>query len=157
MSGGRRGLAAGILVAAVSMLSVSAVACGTAETDPWLAALRKERLATMVPPGGKLALDVETESHAAFSKPVPASILRAFAYSNPDRATRGRDAAIKAAMSSGWRVNLERKYPSDPFFGSKQLSPGGATLTIGRYKSGGVFKVSIQLEQGACPRQLCGR
>jgi hypothetical protein len=151
----RRRLSTGILVAAMSLTSLSAVACGKAGTEPWLAALEKDRLATMIPPGGRLVLDVENDAHHAFSKPIDARILRVFTYRNPARAARGRSAAIKAAISSGWHVNLHREYPSEPFFGGKRLAPGGATLIIGYYAKGRVFNLTIQLEQGACTA-LCG-
>jgi hypothetical protein len=153
----RRKLSAAGFVAAIWMLSIAGSACGGAETDPWLAALRHEPLARMVPPGGKLVLNVETEAHRALSKPITAEVFRVFSYRNADRATRGRDAVIEAATSSGWHVNPTRLDPTGPFYGSKKLSPGGATLTVGSYKADGVYKVSVALEQGACPRELCGK
>ena len=43
----------GVAVLAIWMLALVGASCGGAERDPWLAALRKERLATMVLPGRK--------------------------------------------------------------------------------------------------------
>ena len=157
MSGYRRVKGAAVPVLTIWMLAVVGAACGGAESDPWLAALRKERLATMALPGGKLVLNAETKEHTSLGKPISARILRVYAFSDPRQATVSRDNAIKAATASGWRINPNRIDSTGPYYGSKKLSPGDATLTIGNFTSDGVPKVSIQLDQGACPAELCGR
>ena len=130
--------------------------CGDSEPDPWLTALQHERLATMVPPGGKLVLDAAFEGHDGFPKPTRARVSRVFAFRSRGAATRGRDAVLAAADSSGWNVDRRRDYTADPFYGSKRLPLGGATLTVGRYRKGDAFDVSVRLEEGECPPQLCG-
>lgn len=147
----------GVAVLAIWMLALVGASCGGAGRDPWLAALRKERLATMVLPGGKLVLNSETKEHTSLGKPITARILRVYAFRDPHAATVSRNHAIRAAIASGWHVNPERIDPAGPYYGSKKLSPGAATLAIGKFPSDGVVKVSIQLDQGACPRELCGQ
>ena len=140
----------------MAVLSVAAVGCGKQETDPWLAALRDEPVATMVPPGGKLVLAVETEPHTALGKPVKARILRRFSFGDEARAVHGRDAVVDAATSSGWRVNTHPVHTGDPLYGAKRLPVGAATLAIGEYRNADGYQVSVQLDQGACPEGLCG-
>jgi len=144
------------LSAVVLLLTLAAAACGNDDGgDPWLPALHKERVATLVPPGGKLVLASETEPHNAFSKPVTAHILRVFSYGDLAAARRGRDAAAQAARSSGWRVNAKPLHPGGPLWGAKRLSIGDATLSIGEYASPEGARVSVRIEQGKCARQLC--
>jgi hypothetical protein len=69
-------------------MSVAGCVIDEGHEDPTkLAALKKERLATMKLPGGRLVLqsDIDADSHPALfsSKPADASILRVFAYSDP--------------------------------------------------------------------------
>ena len=131
--------------------------CGNDDgDDPWLKAVRKEQVATIVPPGGRLVLATETEAHTALSKPVTAHVLRVFEYGDAEAADRGRAAVVEAATSSGWRVNTEPSHPGGPLFGAKKLSVGDATLSIGDYRSSDGYRVSVRLEQRTCPRELCG-
>ncbi len=137
------------------LLSALAVACGKAAPDPWLTALRQERLATVVPLGGKLVFNFAEGEHEDFyGNPVDAQITRAFAYRNAARAVRARNAAVEAAVADSWHMQLVRKYPDEPFFGSKRLSPGLATLSIGTIIRAHRFEVTVRLEEGACGR-LC--
>ena len=143
--------------AVVLLLTLAAAGCGNDDGggDPWLQAIRKERVAAMTPPGGKLVLTSETEPHDVLSKPVTAHILRVFAYDDAAAAGRGREAVADEARSSGWRVNAEALHPGGPLWGAKQLSVGDATLTIGEYPSSEGARVSVRIEQGKCARQLC--
>jgi hypothetical protein len=97
------------------------------------------------------------QEHTSLGKPITARILRAYAFRDPHAATVSRNHAIRAAIASGWHMNPERIDPLGPYYGSKKLSPGPATLAIGKFPSDGVVKVSILLDQGACPRELCGQ
>jgi hypothetical protein len=124
--------------------------------DPKLAALKREPIAKLTLPGGSVVLRLELEEHSAWSKPVTAEIMRVFAFDDRSGATKGRVRAIEAARSSGWHINLNRQYATDPFRGSKTLATGEATLSIADYKSEGAWKVSIQLEHSPCTA-LCGR
>lgn len=138
------------------LLTLAAAGCGNDDGgDPWLPALRKERVAAIVPPGGKLVLTSETEPHNALSKPVTAHVLRVFAYGDAAAASRGRDAVVEAARSSGWRVNEEPLHAGGPLWGAKRLPVGDATLSIGEYASPEGARVSVRIEQGKCARQLC--
>jgi hypothetical protein len=131
--------------------------CGKRKPDPWLAALRQERLARLVPPGGSPIVNVETNTRdTAFSKPNAATISRGFSYRTRDRAVHGRNVALRAAVATGWRVNRQRTTPAQPYYGWKRLPLGEATVIIGEYKKGNRFRVTIQLQQGACPLDLCG-
>jgi hypothetical protein len=144
------------LSALVLLLTLAAAGCGSDDGgDPWLPALRKERVAAIVPPGGKLVLTSETAPHSALGKPVTAHILRVFAYSDLDAARGGRDAVAEEARSSGWRVNANPLHPGGPLWGAKRLSAGDATLSIGEYASSEGARVSVRIEQGECARQLC--
>jgi hypothetical protein len=136
------------------LLSVLAVGCGKAAPDPWLTALRQERLATFVPLGGKLVLNFAEGEHEDFyGNQVDAQISRVFAYRSAVRAVRARGAAVRAAVADGWHVKLVRRYPDEPFFGSKRLSPGASTLTIGTIVRAHRFEVTVRLEEGACGQQ----
>jgi hypothetical protein len=142
-----------VLVLAVCGLSA---ACGDAKPDPWLEALKAEPLATTAPAGARLILDVENGEEKAFSKPIPARVLRAFAFSDRAARERGLATVIRTASASGWRVDSRPRYPSDPYFGAKRLAVGPATLTIGHFEKAGSYRLSVKIEEGACPRELCG-
>jgi hypothetical protein len=148
----RRWCVAVVLAAAV----VTSAACGS-EPDPWLEALKQDPLATTVPPGGELVLDIETKERRLDGKPVPARILRAFAYPDAESAARGRAALIDAARASGWELYPRTANPDDPVWGAKVLPIGGATLTLGYASTGARPRVSVQITQGSCPPQLCRR
>jgi len=133
------------------LLSGLVVACGKAAPGPWLTALRQERVATLVPLEGKLVFRFAADEHKDFyGNQVDAQILRTFAYRNAARAVRARDAAVKAAVEDGWHVKLARSYPNEPFFGSKTLPPGPATLSIGTVIGAHRFEVTMRLAEGAC-------
>jgi hypothetical protein len=142
-----------VLVLAVCGLSA---ACGDAKPDPWLEALKSERLATTAPSGARLVLNIENEKDTAFSKPIRARVLRAFAFGDRAARERGLASVIRTARASGWRVDSGLRYPSDPYFGAKRLAVGPATLTIGHFEKAGSYRLSIKIEEGACPRDLCG-
>ena len=153
----RRSRPAGAWVGRVLVLAVCglSVACGDAKPDPWLEALKADRLATTAPSGARLILDIENEKDTAFSKPIRARVLRVFAFSGRAARERGLATVIRTARASGWRVDSRLEYPSDPYFGAKRLAVGGATLTIGHYQKVGSYRLSIKIEEGACPRALC--
>jgi hypothetical protein len=137
-------------------LAISGVLRPDEKPDPKLAALKREPLAKLTLSGGRVVLLLELEEHNAWSKPITAEIQRVFAFDDRTSARKGRIRAIEAARSSGWHVNLDRQYATDPFWGSKTLATGEATLSIADFKSEGVWKVSIQLEHTPCTA-LCGR
>lgn len=128
---------------------------GGREDPTELAALKKERLATMKLPGGRLVFqyEIEADSRPALypSKPSVASLARVFAYTDPALARRGRSAAVAAARASGWNLRAERTEES-PIWGRKRLATGGITLIIGWYqdRTDGLHKVSVKLEHQPC-------
>jgi hypothetical protein len=144
-----------VLVALVAGMSVTGCVIEGHEDPTKLAALKKEPLATMKLPGGRLVLqsEIEADPHPALypSKPSVASLTRVFAYTDPERARRGRVAAVAAAQAGGWNLKPEREDES-PIWGRKRLATGGITLIIGWYedKNEGVHKVSITLEHRPC-------
>jgi len=150
------------LVALVALTAgVSVAGCGYEEEDPTkdpnLVALKQERMATFTP-GGRLVLDIEVTDHISsfFSEHLDARVTHVFAFRDPERARRGRVAAVAAAQASGWKLNLEGADES-PIFGRKRLTTGAITLIIGWYKDEdeGVHKVSIRLEHHPCGRGRC--
>jgi len=145
-----------VLVALVVGVFVTGCVIGQGHEDPTkLAALKKERLATMKLPGGRLVLqsEIEADPRPALypSKPSDASLARVFAYTDPERARRGRIAAVAAARASGWKLKRQREEES-PIWGRKKLATGGITLIIGWYedRTEGVHKVSVKLEHRPC-------
>jgi hypothetical protein len=66
-----------------------------------------------------LVLNVENEEGVAFSKPIPARVVRVFEYRDRDARERGLDFVIRTARATGWRVGGRLAYPMDPYFGAK--------------------------------------
>jgi len=144
-------------VALVALIAGAIVAgCGYEKEDPTkdpnLVALKQEKMATFTP-GGRLVGQVDVPQ-STFYKPNVAHTTRLFAFTDAERARRGRVAAIEAAQASGWKLNLEGADES-PIFGRKRLATGGITLIIGWYEEEGVHRVSIWLEHQPCGRGRC--
>lgn len=127
------------------------------EKDPKYVALKRERMASFRPPGGRLVVDFRLREGSSFGKPNDAQITRVFAYKDPERARFARALAVEAAEASGWKMSLERRDPDEPLFGGRTVATGGITLIIGAYKDNadGLYKVSIQLEHQKCGRGRC--
>jgi len=157
-----------VLVAALSVVGCDVVDPGTDPhkdlmKDPKFVALKREKMATFRPPGGRIVLSSQLREGSSFGKPNDAQITRVFAYSDVKRARRGRQAAIDAAVASGWKLTFEREDPDELradrreglVFGGKTLSTGGITLIIGAYEDEGVHRVSISLEHQKCGKGRC--
>jgi len=89
------------------------------------------------------------------ANPSRPKIFRVFAFDDRDRAVTAREHVISVALAGGWQMHRDRTPSYDLVFGTKTLTTGAASLTIGTYESDGVHKVSIHLEHRACPKQVC--
>ena len=132
------------------VLALSAAGCGEAQTNAWLDALQRERLAHLVPDHGRLELDLETtmphNTEDLFAKETSAVVSRVFSYGTRDAAAHARRVALDVAAAGGWRVNRYPAIPAGPLFGWKRLLPGQAKLALGHYRKGKRFYVTIRLE-----------
>jgi hypothetical protein len=126
---------------AILLVAASSTACGGDGAE--LAALKQETLATFTPPGGRPDFSHESgQEGPPLAKPTNAIVLRSFVYDDLDAATRGWEAAVELARSSGWDMEVEPGFAS----ATKQLETGPAELDIARAEVDDSFTVSIYLE-----------
>ena len=126
----RRWVAAGAAVLAAGVVLALAVSRGEPSPGPELRALREDPLASYVPPDSRLVrTDAgEEKSGGMFTKPSEATFQRLFALA-PDAGPAALRDAIDAARAAGWTVQPPLGDLGST--GSKQLSTGKATMSVG--------------------------
>lgn len=135
-------MAAGAAVLAAGVVLALAVSRGESSPGPELRALREDPLGSYVPPDGRLVRTdaAEEKSGGMFSKPSEATLQRLFALP-PDAGPAALQGAIEAARAAGWTVQPPLGDLGST--GSKQLSTGKATMSVGLITDAGATPENV--------------